>query len=65
MVFTAADATFLNSLNERLNQTLDNKIRCKINESKKKGAGVLSLRNVWKRIKKQNTLSRSLSQNIY
>lgn len=36
IVFTAVDAPFSNGLNERLNQTLVNKIRCKINESDKK-----------------------------
>lgn len=36
MVFTAVDAPFSNGLNERLNQTLINKIRCKINEGDKK-----------------------------
>ncbi|KAA5608264.1 transposase family protein, partial [Pseudomonas aeruginosa] len=36
IVFTAVDAPFSNGLNERLNQTLTNKIRCKINESDKK-----------------------------
>lgn len=36
MVFTAVDAPFSNGLNERLNQTLVNKIRCKINENNKK-----------------------------
>lgn len=38
MILTAVDALFLNGLNERLNQTLVNKIRCKINENKKKRA---------------------------
>jgi len=38
MVFTAVDAPFSNGLNERLNQTLVNKIRCKINEKYKKTA---------------------------
>lgn len=32
MVFTAVDTPFLNGLNERLNQTLISRIRCKINE---------------------------------
>ncbi|KMQ86187.1 retroelement polyprotein [Lasius niger] len=36
MVFTAVNAPFSNGLNERLNQTLVNKIRCKINEKEKK-----------------------------
>lgn len=31
-VFTAVNAPFSNGLNERLNQTLVNKIRCKINK---------------------------------
>lgn len=36
IVFTAVDTPFSNGLNERLNQTLVNKIRCKINENNKK-----------------------------
>lgn len=36
MVFTSVNAPFSNGLNERLNQTLVNKIRCKINEKEKK-----------------------------
>lgn len=38
IVFTAVNAPFSNGLNERLNQTLVNKIRCKINEKKGKVA---------------------------
>lgn len=38
LVFTAVNAPFSNGLNERLNQTLINKIRCTINENKKKRA---------------------------
>lgn len=38
LVFTAVNAPFSNGLNERLNQTLVNKIRCKINEKEKKRA---------------------------
>lgn len=33
IIFTAVNSPFSNGLNERLNQTLVNKIRCKINES--------------------------------
>lgn len=36
MIFTAVNAPFSNGLNERLNQTLVNKIRCKINEKNNK-----------------------------
>ena len=36
LIFTAANSPFSNGLNERLNQTLVNKIRCKINEKKEK-----------------------------
>lgn len=36
IIFTAVNSPFSNGLNERLNQTLINKIRCKINEQKKK-----------------------------
>lgn len=36
MIFTAVNTPFSNGLNERLNQTLVNKIRCKINERKNK-----------------------------
>jgi len=38
MIFTAVNAPFSNGLNERLNQTLTNKIRCKINERRNKKA---------------------------
>lgn len=38
MVFTGVNAPFSNGLNERLNQTLVNKIRCAINEEKNKRA---------------------------
>ena len=38
LIFTAVNASFSNGLNERLNQTLVNKIRCKINEKKEKKA---------------------------
>ncbi|KYN42703.1 hypothetical protein ALC56_02880 [Trachymyrmex septentrionalis] len=36
MIITTVDAPFSNGLNERLNQTLINKIRCKINENEEK-----------------------------
>jgi len=38
MIFTAVNAPFSNGLNERLNQTLTNKIRCKMNERGNKKA---------------------------
>lgn len=38
MIFTAVNAPFSNGLNERLNQTLINKIRCAINEERKRYA---------------------------
>lgn len=38
MIFTAVNSPFSNGLNERLNQTLVNKIRCKMNEKEKKVA---------------------------
>ncbi|XP_076301757.1 uncharacterized protein LOC143219763 [Lasioglossum baleicum] len=38
LIFTAVNAPFSNGLNERLNQTLVNKIRCKINEKEEKRA---------------------------
>lgn len=36
LIFTAVDTPFSNGLNERLNQTLVNKMRCKINETNEK-----------------------------
>lgn len=39
IIFTAVDAPFSNGLNERLNQTLVNKIRCTINENGKNEHG--------------------------
>lgn len=38
LIFTAVNAPFSNGLNERLNQTLVNKIRCRIKEGEKKKA---------------------------
>lgn len=38
LIFTAVNSPFSNGLNERLNQTLVNKIRCKINENEQKRA---------------------------
>lgn len=46
LIFTAVNAPFSNGLNERLNQTLVNKIRCKINEKEKKKLGQRSPKNV-------------------
>lgn len=36
IIFTAVNAPFSNGLNERLNQTLVNKIRCRVNDRKEK-----------------------------
>lgn len=47
LIFTAIDAPFSNGLNERLNQTLVNKIRCRLNETKRKSA--------WSRIAEECT----------
>jgi transposase InsO family protein len=38
LIFTAVDSPFSNGLNERLNQTIVNKTRCKINEKEEKRA---------------------------
>lgn len=38
IIFTAINTPFSNGMNERLNQTLINKIRCKINEKENKAA---------------------------
>ncbi|XP_044737633.1 uncharacterized protein LOC123299331 [Chrysoperla carnea] len=38
LIFTALNAPFSNGLNERLNQTIINKIRCRINENTEKKA---------------------------
>lgn len=43
IIFTAVNTPFSNGLNERLNQTLVNKIRCKMNEKNKKQHGQPSL----------------------
>lgn len=45
LIFTAVNSPFSNGLNERLNQTLVNKIRCKINEKNEKGAWTTIARN--------------------
>lgn len=39
LIFTAVNTPFSNGLNERLNQTIVNKIRCKINKNNKKQHG--------------------------
>lgn len=46
LIFTAVNAPFSNRLNERLNQTLVNNIKCKINEKEKKELGQRLLKNV-------------------
>lgn len=38
MIFTSVDCPFSNGLNERLNQTVVNRIRCKVNENEKRKA---------------------------
>ncbi|KAK9703174.1 hypothetical protein QE152_g29483 [Popillia japonica] len=45
LIFTALNAPFSNGLNERLNQTIVNKIRCKINETKGKKAWTTTARD--------------------
>ncbi len=45
LVFTATDCAFSNGLNERLNQTLINRIRCRKNSGSKKKFGHLSPKN--------------------
>ncbi|CAK9820258.1 hypothetical protein ANTPLA_LOCUS10518 [Anthophora plagiata] len=44
LIFTAVNAPFSNGLNERLNQTLVNKIRCRINEKEHNKAWTTSAR---------------------
>lgn len=46
LIFTAVNAPFSNGLNERLNQTIVNRIRCKINEKEEKRLGQRLLENV-------------------
>lgn len=66
LIFTAVNTPFSNGLNERLNQTLVNKIRCRINEKEKKESlDDGSERNAWTNIMPQNTQLRALLQNIY
>lgn len=45
IIFTAVNTPFSNGLNERLNQTLVNKIRCVINEKEKKMAWTIIAHN--------------------
>lgn len=59
MVFTAVDAPFSNGLNERLNQTLVNKIRCTINESDKKVAWTTIAQKV---VKKYNETEHTVTK---
>lgn len=44
LIFTAVHTPFSNGLNERLNQTLVNKVRCSINEKEKKKAWTMVAR---------------------
>lgn len=46
LVFTTKKAPISNGLNERLNQTLVNKIRCKINEKEKERPSLLQHTNM-------------------
>lgn len=59
LVFTAINAPFSNGLNERLNQTLVNKIRCKINEEKNRRAWTSTAREC---VKKYNTLEHTITR---
>lgn len=66
IVFTAVNTPFSNGLNERLNQTLVNKIRCKINENKeKKSAWMTIAQDYTKNTMKLNILSLNSPQNTY
>lgn len=46
LIFTATDAPFSNGLNEKLNQTLVNRIRCMLNNDGKKRLGRSPQKNV-------------------
>ena len=59
MIFTAVDAPFSNGLNERLNQTIVNKIRCIINENDKKVAWTTIAR---KAVEKYNETEHSVTK---
>gem|GEM_PF-1416539 len=59
MIFTAVDAPFSNGINERLNQTLVNKIRCTINESEKKVAWTTIAQKV---VKKYNETEHTVTK---
>ncbi|GAB1865912.1 Gypsy retrotransposon integrase-like protein 1 [Camponotus japonicus] len=49
LIFTAVNSPFSNGLNERLNQTLINKIRCTINDTEKKIAWTTIVQECTKR----------------
>lgn len=59
LIFTAINAPFSNGLNERLNQTLVNKIRCKINEEKKKKKAWTSIAREC--VNKYNTIEHTIT----
>lgn len=58
MIFTAVNAPFSNGLNERLNQTLVNKIRCRINEKEETKAWTTIAQEC---VKKYNDTSHSVT----
>jgi len=65
LIFTAVNSPFSNGLNERLNQTLINKIRCTINDTEKKLHGRQLPKNAQKDIMKQSIQSQVLHLNTY
>lgn len=65
LIFTAVNSPFSNGLNERLNQTLVNKIRCTINDTEKKLHGRQLPKNAQKDIMKQSIQSQVLHLNTY
>ncbi|CAK1586183.1 unnamed protein product [Parnassius mnemosyne] len=59
LIFTAVNSPFSNGLNERLNQTLVNKIRCKINEKDTKVAWTTIAQNC---VKKYNETEHTVTR---
>lgn len=60
LIFTLTDCPSLNGLNEKVNQTLVNRIRCKINSNKKKKkreTGKKSQRKAWQSTITPDTVS--------
>lgn len=64
MLFTAVGAAISDDLNERLNQTLVDKIRSSLNESQKKVGWTTIAKNVVEKYETEHTETKFASSNL-